>query len=88
MQEDLELSSDPMVVYMNNRMDIIRESVHNAIDHPEMGDFMRMMLITPLAAILINLFGLPIETTALFGMLVPMFLMQRIGHSENQSHHQ
>ena len=88
LQEDLELSSDPMVVYMNNRMDIIRESVHNAMDHPEMGDFMRMMLITPLAAILINLFGLPIETTALFGMLVPMFLMQRIGHSENQSHHQ
>ena len=86
LQEDLELSQDPMVVHMNQRVDTIMDSVHNAMDHPEMGAFMRMILATPIAAILINLFGLPIETTALLGMIVPMFLMQRISHSENHSH--
>ena len=49
----------------------------------EMRDFMSMMVLTPLAAILVNLFGFPIEATALFGMIVPMFLMQRI-HSSNE----
>ena len=73
LQEDLELSRDPMVIHMNQRMDTIMDSIHNAMVHPEMGAFMRMILATPVAAILINLFGLPIETTALFGMLVPMF---------------
>lgn len=48
-----------------------------------MRDFMSMMVLTPLAAILVNLFGFPIEATALFGMIVPMFLMQRI-HSSNE----
>mgnify|MGYP003340817763 CR=1 FL=1 len=85
LEEDLELSQDPMVVHMNQRVDTIMDSVHNAMDHPEMGAFMRMILATPIAAILINLFGLPIETTALLGMIVPMFLMQRISHSENHS---
>ena len=84
LQEDLETSPDPMVVHMNHRVDTIMDSVHNAMDHPQMGEFMRMMLATPIAAILINLFGLPIETTALLGMIVPMFLMQRISHSESQ----
>lgn len=88
LQEDLEVSSDPMVVHMNNRVDTIMDSVHNAMDHPEMGEFMKMMLATPIAAILMNLFGLPIETTALLGIFVPMFLMQRISHSENQSQDQ
>ena len=88
LQEDLEVSPDPMVVHMNHRVDTIMDSVHNAMDHPEMGEFMKMMLATPIAAILMNLFGLPIETTALLGIIVPMFLMQRISHSENQSQDQ
>ena len=84
LQENLEFSTDPMVVHMNNRVDTIMDSVHSAMVHPEMGEFMKMILATPIAAILMNLFGFPIESTALLGMIVPMFLMQRISHSNNQ----
>ena len=41
-----------------------------------------MMLMSPAAALLMLFIGLPMEATALLGMLVPMFLMQRIHLSE------
>lgn len=49
-----------------------------------MRDFMSMMVMAPVAALLMNFFGLPVEATALLGMIVPMFLMQRI-HSDESS---
>ena len=47
-----------------------------------MEHFVHMMLMSPAAALLMLFFGLPMEATALLGMLVPMFLMQRINLSE------
>ena len=54
-----------------------------------MSHFVGMMLMTPVAAIVFNILGFPAETTALLGMVVPMFLMHRIGQSEqnNNAHH-
>ena len=49
----------------------------------EMGTFVRMMLISPIAAVLMNLIGIPVEATALLGMLVPMFLMNRVNNPES-----
>ena len=49
----------------------------------EMEHFVHMMLMTPVAALLMNFFGLPMEATALLGMLVPMFLMQQINASDD-----
>ena len=48
-----------------------------------MEHFVHMMLMTPVAALLMNFFGLPMEATALLGMLVPMFLMQQINASDD-----
>ena len=47
-----------------------------------MRDFVHMMLMSPIAALLINFLGIPVEATALLGMIVPMFLMQRISGEE------
>ena len=48
-----------------------------------MGTFVRMMLISPIVAVLMNLIGIPVEATALLGMLVPMFLMNRVNNPES-----
>ena len=85
LEDELETSDDPMIQYMNDRVDTIMDRLHTAMDHRDMGGFMRMMLLTPVAAVLINVLGLPVEATALLGLVVPMFLMQRVGHSEHQS---
>ena len=50
-----------------------------------MEHFVHMMLMTPAAALLMVFAGLPMEATALLGMLVPMFLMQRINLSEENN---
>ena len=47
-----------------------------------MEQFVHMMLMSPAAALLMLFIGLPMEATALLGMLVPMFLMHRINLSE------
>ena len=47
-----------------------------------MEHFVHMMLMSPAAALFMLFIGLPMEATALLGMLVPMFLMQRINLSE------
>ena len=54
----------------------------------EMEDFVHMMLMTPVAALLMTYFGLPLEAGALLGLLVPMFLMQQINLSDHHQHPQ
>ena len=46
--------------------------------HPGMTDFTRLMLATPVLAVLLNTAGIPLQAAAGFGMLVPMFMMNHM----------
>jgi len=97
MNEDLDVfldavesSDEPIVMYMNNRVDEIMHSVQAGMDHSVMGDFVRMMLAVPVVGVLLNLIGAPPGATAFLGMVVPMFLMQYIepnSEGTNSHHH-
>ena len=34
LQDTLETSNNPMIVYMNNRVDTVMDGVHHAMEHP------------------------------------------------------
>ena len=61
----------------------LRQVVEVGMKHQAMTDFTRLMLATPVLAVLLNTAGIPLQTAAGFGMLVPMFMMNHMDFHDN-----